>query len=358
MRHSSNYISEDGVEVIPTGRRLPNMDIHGDDRRPFVYDPVTLKLMVGPKGSYHRQLTGWKNAEQGNKWIGAWWPKDNAADIYKQYCEHTPEELEQHARFIKNALKVDEIRGGTKPGMLGEDLAAPGVNDEKWNFGKVAMAITPDQLQEWIAKHPYAYHRTEQGPQTVQKILREGLIPDPEYLNTGQAGSAPGHVYLITDDGRWGVPRKTPWAQLRVDISKLDPSRINFDADWAPEELGSSWLRHENVNFQDSPWNEPNKVEDSYKRGSIAYNGRIPPEALEINPEYTEPDWSRTGTVKLYPPEWECPECEGLGCERCGGTGEWNPHPTELMEEEPSFSYKDHGVQFGNDSPGVATIGA
>lgn len=140
-------------------------------------------------------------------------------------------------------------------------------------FAKTAM-ITPEQQLEWLASHPYVYH--EAHPHHIDKIMKEGIRPVEE--NSGKGGAAPGHVYLHT--------QQNPNAIFRVDLSKLDPSKINFDADWSGWDYGNPWQRQEFVNYPDSPFNDPEKVQHSYDRGSIAYEGDIPPEAVEYNPDY------------------------------------------------------------------------
>ena len=97
-------------------------------------------------------------------------------------------------------------------------------------------AAHPRWLQKWMEVNgPYMYHRTQ--PDSVQKILQEGLIPhDTEGIGSKYKGSLvprPNHSYLkwMKDSRALESPRG---GLVAVDLRKLDPESINPDEDAMP----------------------------------------------------------------------------------------------------------------------------
>lgn len=194
------------------------------------------------------------------------------------------------------------------------------------------MALNPADMNAWIAEHgPYLEHWTRK--ENVPRILREGLKPpeygedydgeDPEANPHSWGGfyqTRPDHVYLGTpgfikpgfhknerDQRVYEVP-------LRVDLRKLDPTKLKADEDqarrmwsdwisdnptnplggwmeenhppdagmWGPglQDLGN-WA--DEVDLDEEPW-----VNDSLREGSIAHEGPIPPEAISLHPDYMD----------------------------------------------------------------------
>jgi hypothetical protein len=160
---------------------------------------------------------------------------------------------------------------------------------------------------QFTMKNPgmrYAYHST--WPHAIHSILDRGLIPhdDPEgYAASNYSGqwTAPraNRVYLGTENlvSRYDSP------MLRVDLDKLDRNNIGSDED-------AHHLRHSEIGLP-APSSEfdyrhgqgdslgdwadknsdiidlPENVEHSYRSfGSISHHGRIPPHAIEINPNW------------------------------------------------------------------------
>jgi len=173
-------------------------------------------------------------------------------------------------------------------------------------------ALDPKDLKDYIRVHgPYMYHSTEYP--AVPHILNDGLIPWEKVgsLYQGQRNEPrPNHSYIANKAyvRQYGPPI------LRVDLRKLDSDRLNPDEDhfdsngmmssWDRNEIEGHLSRHE---IPDPPpisydWEEdehdtlgewaadhlhhPELTRHSMNRGSLAVQSGVPPEAIEINPEW------------------------------------------------------------------------
>lgn len=112
------------------------------------------------------------------------------------------------------------------------------------------------------------------------------------------------------------------------------------------------------------PLTELTKLLGEYERmageqqGSAVVKAAILKSLADIRKEIGEYSL-RNSTLLAKPDAWACPHCNGGGCEHCNWSGRWDTLPTEPMAVEPSSDEdRHHDVQIGNDSPGVATIGA
>jgi hypothetical protein len=171
--------------------------------------------------------------------------------------------------------------------------------DAQMNQWKLGMAVDPMWLQEWIKRNPHAYHET--SPYSVQGIEQEGIRYDPDRQDMGLGGSAPDYNYLWTPSDEYQHPK----AQFRVDLSKLDPSKIEFDADWANALRGEHADLANPIDDPENGWDYstihqyvaehpeyqlPQNVQQSMEHGTVAYKGDIPPEAIERNPAHWTPE--------------------------------------------------------------------
>jgi hypothetical protein len=131
------------------------------------------------------------------------------------------------------------------------------------HIGKIAMPLTPDQLNNWSQNvNQYAYHQT--NPTWADQVEREGIRPDVNF-DQGLEGSAPGHVYMFTPKD----PADTVGnAQYRVPVNKLDPSKVRFDADFASARMSDDEINR---------YNYPGSVYDIHKH-------------VTGNPEFEDPE--------------------------------------------------------------------
>lgn len=131
----------------------------------------------------------------------------------------------------------------------------------------------------------WLYHRTR--PSWSDLVEEQGLDPHAN-PNEGMEGSAPGHNYLFT------TPDNA--SQFRINPARLDPSRYRFDADnasaiWSHKEIldnaypGAVYDVHDQIS-KDPRFQTPEAIQKSWDLGTIAYEGHIPPEAIERNPAY------------------------------------------------------------------------
>lgn len=186
-----------------------------------------------------------------------------------------------------------------------------------FNINKNSMAADPNWINQWIQKNgPYLYHgaksRSGVDPEQVaQSIEQQGIIPQGD--NRAQE-DYPGYEHW--DDGRgeantllnwWQTPRaghtyltrnpREAYGEptFRVDLRKLDPSKLKADEDLMEDE--GKWLHFgplsnpategeprtlgeqaEEVGWGDDPEDTHRSLEG---RGTIAHEGVIPPEAIE-----------------------------------------------------------------------------
>lgn len=219
----------------------------------------------------------------------------------------------------------------------------------KWGFPKSAAA-DPEWLKDYIKQNgPHMYHATDFD--AAQKILQEGLYPhdhgvmpsnddvvdcphcgysayrddfnedDPGYCpscgeNVSSAGPASrsswagkfqqprsGHAYLGSE--KYAAPYlKFGGQMLKVDLRKLDPSKMNADEDHFVQHSNTSPLVNQIRAFDPPPspdyyhsergetlgdWadrlelgHNPEETHHSMSQGSMAYNGHIPPEAISL----------------------------------------------------------------------------
>lgn len=167
--------------------------------------------------------------------------------------------------------------------------------------------LTGELLEQWIAGNgAFAFHATEEY--ALRRILAQGLRPwdgedDPDWRGgewQGWVRPRAGRVYLWTAEKERGLA-----PALRVDLRKLDPARFGCDEDrilpeWGlelPARVGREWLpgdltQGEWADAHAALIDTPERVMHSMRPGkrnpgSIAYLGRIAPDALELNPRYT-----------------------------------------------------------------------
>lgn len=177
--------------------------------------------------------------------------------------------------------------------------------------------MTRDELDQLIREHGrYAYHQVSERAQlgmpaadAVSQILEQGLIPrDVDYDE--MQNPRRGVVYLMVEDGGLYDEHE---AQLRVDLTKLDPEMFTADedafdptADDAYELDGATefpfWSLGDWYDAYDETgvrpitlgeWAEENAelmdqgshvLASAARRGAVGYKGVLPAHAIERNP--------------------------------------------------------------------------
>ena len=307
---------------------------------------------------------GWsfRNNWNGPKLLGAWKISDFEDTIREMETYHDGvNEFGQGDPNQADEWNLGDFRIGNEwfDGADGDPLP----KQSNW---KISMAITPKMLEQWAIQHPYAYHETE--PQYVQQIENKGLIPTGQTGIENHGGSDPNHVYLSLP----GHPHHSPESsQFRIPLHKLDPSKMNFDADWLedidPEgyenDANEGWNVMNQHYLIGPEHNTPANVNRSMQMGSFAYNGEIPPEFIERNPDY----------YSGYHSSWKVSNnFEGEGVETSDSEEklrlQWLKQ--KLFEEEqqnlPSWKIgpvsederNHHNVQISDDKYGIPTVGA
>ena len=111
-------------------------------------------------------------------------------------------------------------------------------------FSKKAMAMRPEDLQEWIEQNgPYAYHDTSY--ESLEGILKNGLMPwdeipnsrvEEKYIDDGLAHVIPraGFVYMHVKD--ISPHFHGDGVRLTIDLRKLEASRFSADEDYVEDE--------------------------------------------------------------------------------------------------------------------------
>ncbi len=182
-------------------------------------------------------------------------------------------------------------------------------SDQSKTPTKQSMAADPDWLNSWIAANgPYAYHSFGR-PKVGESISEKGLLPwdHPENPSkspyVGALQPRANHAYMGVakewphpEHGRpWrGLHYKQPWV-ARIDLRKLDPSKLNADEDSLARFRRTPDSTPYNREGYDSygAWadafpeyaNHPLNVQRSMEGwNTFAHEGPVPPEAIEIMP--------------------------------------------------------------------------
>lgn len=199
-------------------------------------------------------------------------------------------------------------------------------------IAKTSMAADSHFIQQWIEKNgPYLYHGVTNRPsrgvdipeeERVERIKREGIqpnmdgeagpMPEPPFELAGESGwenfddtqfggfgdanehgqwwrawdewmhhPRPNHVFMATD------PVEAYGDHVfRVDLRKLDPTKVKADEDWYRDNVGWDTNLHAPHTMGQQAdemglGNDPEHTHKSFGRGSVAYEGSIPPEAIE-----------------------------------------------------------------------------
>lgn len=107
----------------------------------------------------------------------------------------------------------------------------------------------------------FLYHSTAR--RHLESILKNGLIPQKQENGLSR-------VYFGTYDSVEGLYIQVDYPiMLRIDFSKLDPSLLRPDDVEFADMYGEGW---ENATWQES-------LDAS---GQVAYEGRVPPDAIEV----------------------------------------------------------------------------
>lgn len=178
---------------------------------------------------------------------------------------------------------------------------------------------------ELVGRHPVLYHRVWCADEHLASILEHGL----ERVRSGYDGwwtSRVGHVYMGTRTAALAVKRSKgdedrPWALLAIDVSQLEPARLNPDEDnflvhnfcdgklarrgeracrrlglpFPPSKWLWEWARYLSIPFVNlGEWAEqvnlgsqPGATRHSIACGTLAYNGVVPASALRVVEEHT-----------------------------------------------------------------------
>lgn len=167
------------------------------------------------------------------------------------------------------------------------------------------MALDKDFLDDHISRHgPFMFHVTPAD--AVPPILAGGLRPGSELGISTKGGffkTRQGHVYLGDPLMLALVELASSRAYLQIDLSKLDPARIDPDEDQVQgsfDRRGGGWVAKpppvnsrdgdpENVGQALADWAEttegfdaPEVTAKSLASGRVSYRGAIPPEAIQV----------------------------------------------------------------------------
>jgi hypothetical protein len=210
--------------------------------------------------------------------------------------------------------------------------------------GKKHSAIDP-----FLIEGEHMYHGTP--AKNVKNILQHGLLPhdvNGESIsrfseNNPRFTPRPNHAYIGSQNTAANIPDKShgnnvkPW--IRVDMSKVDPKRVNADEDWfdngywlhdleAPDHVISTrppGIHDTSYGLQDmdkewEPWrsehgtlgewaeshkhwiDQPENVAHSFMQGSVGVEGGVPADALHLNPELSGEDYQTLANI--YGQEW------------------------------------------------------
>lgn len=247
--------------------------------------------------------------------------------------------------FTKHLKKPQGSASGKFFTSLDQHKQGKLVHNLKWGFPPKRSAADPEFLEQYIKEHgPYMYHGTT--PDAAKKILSEGLYPHDHNVDPGEFKSLEcpncgttierdedhcplcgryignlarsrspysggfltprsGHVYLGDYDtsSRYAPNHTSPL--LRIDLRKLDPTNISADEDhfttnrWQSPVVDKVWEYEPPPNPEYhvpgegqtlGEWadqiglgNDPEETHHSMKQGSMAYNGIVPPEAIEMD---------------------------------------------------------------------------
>lgn len=196
-------------------------------------------------------------------------------------------------------------------------------------------AVDPEWWAQYIQQNPYSYH-THKGD-AADEIEQNGLLPygqlDPYVRGNGYGGIGNhprwNHAYAAVSDDTYGNAESAvgPYTTFRIDNSKLDPSLIDLDEDFAnpnhsyvgiPQLKDQVDTRHEHecpcgkpaagaytgnskrtCNGGVGGWVDSNPHMDEHEnvikgmmhsRGAFAVRGGIPADALERHDEGGERD--------------------------------------------------------------------
>ena len=208
--------------------------------------------------------------------------------------------LKDHQKSVRKhgPLKTHKVRNFKKKSVLNEDQGKALFEYEPYMYHDVAAARTKGELKDQI--------------DTVKSILNNGILPKEQ---TGISEyddwltSRPNHVYI----GREGFyPRTVPPA-IRINMSKIDPSTLKPDediyhafgfSDKHKDQIDIHGLKsapfeeehRNNPNYTLGQWMEDHSHLDTPKNvlasfalnNSLAVNGGVPADALEISPKWVD----------------------------------------------------------------------
>jgi hypothetical protein len=175
-------------------------------------------------------------------------------------------------------------------------------DEELWKEGAVDLGW----WSNFVVENPYMLHffrdgemLAEEDPEGIRSdnIRNNGLIPykaplaDAPDTNFGYDDLAPrpGHTYLMHPAFHYSVDTwDTQYDSVAVvNTAMLDPARVNPDEDWFRHNF-TAWSESQGYpSISAGDWAEsvdlsdPSQVKESLTKGSLAYKGWIPPEAIE-----------------------------------------------------------------------------
>lgn len=174
-----------------------------------------------------------------------------------------------------------------------------------------------------LVRQPYLYHLVgDINDDKLGSVLEHGLDRTASHYG-GMFVSRPGHAYMgslrtvLRGDALRGLRERGPYALLRIEVGKLEPHRINPDEDhfmtgyWVENSVncvdGKHACRRFHLPFPPTTWiwewaeylkrpiptlgewaegvklgADPAETRYSLAKGSLAYGGVIPPDALRL----------------------------------------------------------------------------
>jgi RNA:NAD 2'-phosphotransferase (TPT1/KptA family) len=272
-----------------------------------VIHDTRLQVELGPGENLTTVIYAADGAERG---------LDLSATLAEDYLFSNEEEVILPGDSLLGYQKFDVLiaEGGTEGRIVTvEEVTNAVANALRGRTAKTA-APAPDDWQEQVTRRyynqaqpeppQYGYHGTTKA--RAERILKEGLKPwdspdvDQVHGNPFEYEyyePRPGHVYLALDpkiaiDATHDIDddREGGATVLRIDLSKLDPQKINPDEDGHPQ--AGNYEEWEEADYDKWPtlgiWaedtgfgNDPYETVDQLNGyNSLAYRGVIPPEAI------------------------------------------------------------------------------
>lgn len=299
---TAEYFKEKfGMTPFDDGKKFENYRYEGPDVRdmsPEQYEPIAQELSkhVDETRPHTHSVQcpdcQWEGS-RGECWDDGRCPACDRGKVEKTAAGFAPIDPE-YSRYVSfdhdsdKAQLISHQKGHHDNASPGEYPDCPDCNAKT----STSQGLSPEQLAQLTAEHgQYGYHKTL--PWAVDNIEQNGIDPGNPHFNEGYEGSTPGHGYLWT--GQRANQDGSPEAHFRVDLNKLDPSRMRFDADNASLIMDDKELAdmHPGSVYEIGPqvakdprFRHPDAVAKSLAQGSIAYEGAIPPHAIERNPTF------------------------------------------------------------------------